>query len=446
MSVTHDIETDRDRSVLATSAPEEGTILSPDETARRDAQQYAETYGIDLEQALRRLEYQDDIGALNAALTANEPGTFGGLWLEHKPAYRVIVLFTRRGARTIRPYIRGKPWADIVEVRKADVTYADLQAIQAETSHALDRLDLTVSCALDVKGNRVEVWVTDREWFKGQLRKADIRLPDHVELVTVEGHSAQAVDVCAPSSVPDIAFPRQTPVEGHRMVMQTEMIGELVLVDGCLRVNSIFGDTSYLPVWPPEFTLRAHGDEIEVLDEDRQVVAHVGEEVYMGGGEGSAESMPACVREQLPASCTGPYFIVGDGVRPNLRHDSELFTLDVISTTARSLFLLHKKPALDEWAQGNAPLSGKLVLYDRCPRIQGELANYLPLWPPDHTVLVENGEVAILDGSEQAIGRVGEEVVLDGGSIPVSWESEQYRQLYYELLGDCHGPYWIVRD
>jgi len=313
--------------------------------------------------------------------------------------------------------------------------------------------------------NRVEVWVTDRAWFEAVLREANIQLPEHVELVVVEGHSAKEVDICATPSVPGVAFPRQAPVEGVRVVMEAELIGELVLVNGCLRVNSIYGDGSVLPIWPPEFTLkaekratvacpepcrRAAQDEIQVLDGAGQVVARVGQEVYMGGGGGSATSLAECVRQQLPADCIGPYWIVGEGVRPNLRHDSDLFTLDVISTTERSFLLLHKKPVLDEWAEGDALLIGKLVLYDyqRCPRVTSDsgLTDYLLLWPPDYGARVKNGEVEIVDGSGQVVARVGEEVRLSGGAIPVDWDSEKYRQLHYELPGDCHGPYWIVEN
>jgi len=426
-----------------------GAPLNADEALLQDAQQYAQDMGVDLDEAVRRLQSQDDIGRLNATLTANERETFAGLWVEHQPDFRVIVRFTRAGKRTIRPYIESEPWADLVEVRSASVTLAELAAIQAQTTQALDRLDFEVTSLLDVKGNRVEVVVTDRAWFEKELENAGVDLPEHVELVVTEGHSARETDVCAPSSVPGVAFPRQEPVEGIRATMEAELIGNLVLVDGCLRVNSIYGQASTLPVWPPEFTITADEDEIQVHDGDDQVVARVGQEVYMSGGEGSANSMPDCVREQLPAVCTGPYWIVGDTVRPNLRHDSELFSLDVISTTDHTLLFLGQKPALDEWADGDSVVAGTLVLYDyqRCPRVVSDdgLTDYVPLWPPDYGARVENGEFEILDGSGQAVARVKEEAVLAGASIPMVWDSEQYQRLRRELPGDCYGPYWVVK-
>jgi hypothetical protein len=264
------------------------------------------------------------------------------------------------------------------------------------------------------------------------------------------GKRAQDVDICATPGVPNVAFPRQAPVEGIRELMEAELIGDLVLDDGCLRINSSYGDGSILPVWPPEFSLEAANDVLQVLDGTGRVVARVGEEVYMGGGEGSSGAVAECVRQQLPATCTGPYWIVGEGVRPNLRHDSDLFSLKVITNTERSLLLLHQKAILEEWAESDSSISGKLVRYSpyRCPRIQSDsgLIDYLPLWPPDYQARIQNREIEILNGSGQVMARVGEPVHLKGGKIPPDWNSERYRQLRYELPGDCNGPYWIVRD
>ena len=432
----------------ASPIPSATPTLEISDALRHDALTMAEEMGIPLEEAVRRLQYQDDIGDLQVALTANERDTFAGLWIEHEPEYRIVVQFTRDGERTIRPYLKGKSWADRVEVRTAGATLVSLEADMAETMQVLQALDLNVIAALNVQENRVEVIVIDRAWFQAELDKAGVQLPEHVELVVSESYRGQEIDVCATPTVPGVAFPRQAPLVA--VVMEAQLIGELALVDGCLWVKDMYSGGSILPIWPPEFRLRAENDEIQVLDGDGQVVARVGEEVYMGGGEVSSPSLPDCVRQQLPASCSGPYWIVGMGVRPNLRRDSELFALEVISTTQRSFFLLHKKPVLDEWAEADSPAVGRLVLWDgqRCPRVVSDsgLTDYLLLWPPDYGARVEDDQIEILDGSGQAVARVGQTVRLGGAKIPVDWDVEAYRRLYFELPGDCHGPYWIVGD
>ena len=59
-----------------------------------DAQSYADEWGTTLEEAVSRLELQQAIGELQAALEENESGTFGGLWIQHGPEFRVVIRST----------------------------------------------------------------------------------------------------------------------------------------------------------------------------------------------------------------------------------------------------------------------------------------------------------------------------------------------------------------
>ena len=435
------------------ASPDPGDAIATaplDAALVQDAGTYAAEYGLDLEEALRRLALQDPIGALGAELAEKEGATFAGLWIEHEPAFKVFARFTENGGETLRPYIEGGPLEGLVEVLGAEATLEELTAAHQAAMREIDKLGIDVTSALDVVENRVAIFVADEGWFREQLDGAGIRLPEQVELVAAGGRSAGEIDICATPEVPGVAFPRQGPVEGPRVVMQALLIGRLVLVDGCLRIESVHGEESLLPIWPPEFGLAAEGDGIQVLDGEGRVVARVGEEVYMGGGGGSAEGLAECVREQLPAACGGPYWIVGDGVRLNLKGDSDLFTLEEVETPLRSFFLLHKAPLLDGWIEAESQVSGKLVLwdYDRCPRIFNENGpgDFLPLWPAGYGATVEEGAIAIVDADGRVVARVGEEVTLGGGPIPHSWDSEQYRQLFQELPGDCSPPYWIVGE
>ena len=84
--------------------PDDAKATAPlDDALAQDAQAYAADYGLDLEEAVRRLALQESIGALNAELAEKERATFAGLWIEHEPEYRVFVCFTQDGASTIQP-------------------------------------------------------------------------------------------------------------------------------------------------------------------------------------------------------------------------------------------------------------------------------------------------------------------------------------------------------
>ena len=154
------------------------------------------------------------------------------------------------------------------------------------------------------------------------------------------------------------------------------------------------------------------------------------------------------VLQQIPAACRGEYFVVGSEVRPNLRHDSELFALDVVSTTARTALFLRYKPSLDEQVTEATSISGKLVVYDynRCLHLQTEWGpgEVTLLWPPDWSVRVDDGTIVVVDGTGQAVARMGDEVRLRGRAVPQSMDLAIYRQLIDEMPGDCIGASWLV--
>jgi len=258
-------------------------------------------------------------------------------------------------------------------------------------------------------------------------------------------------DLLLTPPVPGIAFPRQKPTEGVRESMTAALVATLRLEDGCLQLQSPAGQVAHVPIWPPEFTLRlpddrAAGDEVLVIDGAGEVVARTGEEVFMSGGE-SAVSDP-WVLQQIPPACRGAYWIVGDTVRPNLRYGSDLFALDVLTSTGHTLFFLRQKPPLQAEVHERGTLQGTLAPpeSDRCLHIWTEWGPGVvtPLWPPDWSARVEGDTVVLIDGAGQAVARTGETVRLTGGVIPLNWESEVIRRLFDELPGDCLGTYWIV--
>lgn len=439
--------------LLAGCAPAAGGMVQPtaaptatvSDALRQDAEQMAADLGISVEEAIRRARVQDLVGDLNAELQQREADTFAGLWIEHEPEYRVFVAFTRDGETTLEPYLENRPIPELT-VRRARFTFAELDAIQARARRELDKLDFHVGVSISIPDNRVEVTVSDREWFEGELRRVGARLPDGVELIVVEGApTARDKDLLLTPPVPGIAFPRQKPAEGERVAMMAQLIGTLRLEGACLQVQSLGGEV-LLPIWPPEFTLRAEGEQVLVIDGEGQVAARAGEEVYLGGGYvGISDEW---VLQQIPAACRGDTFVVGNEARPNLRYDSDLFALDVVSSPQQTALFLRYKPALDEQVAGGEPIAGKLVVYDyfRCVHVQteGGPGPVTLLWPPDWSLRATDGEVAVVDGAGQAVARVGDEVVLHGRAIPHSLDFAAYRQLVEELPGDCIGASWLV--
>jgi hypothetical protein len=437
--------------LLAGCMPAQGGTARPTPTVgmaaslRQVTEEMAASWGVSPEEAYQRLRVEDPIGTLQAELTEWEADTFAGLWLEHEPRYRVVVAFTRDGKETLEPYLENRSIPGLT-IRQARFTYAELETKQAQAMRELGKLDYHVSVLFAVQDNRIEVIVSDRAWFESELQRVGAHLPEGVELVVLEGGStASDKDLLLTPPVPGIAFPRQKPTEGIRESMTAQLIGTLWLEGACLYVHSLGGEV-LLPIWPPEFTMRTEGEQVLVIDGEGQVAARAGEEVYLGGGYvGISDEW---VLQQIPAACRGAYFVVGSEVRPNLRYDSDLFALDVVTTTQQTALFLRYKPALDQQIAETGSIDGKLVVYDyyRCLHLQtsGGPDTATLLWPSDWSLRASDGEMIVVDGTGQAVARAGDEVSLRGRAIPHSMDFAAYRQLVDELPGDCVGASWLV--
>ena len=93
--------------------------------------------------------------------------------------------------------------------------------------------------------------------------------------------------------------------------MEALLQGKLAVTEGCLRVTGSGG--SHLVIWQPDFFVNNHEGVIEILDRNGEVVARVGEEIRIGGGEVPlTEKLKQLLREPLPEQCRGPYWSMGE--------------------------------------------------------------------------------------------------------------------------------------
>lgn len=170
---------------------ESGDLVSPNETDEEGelffAETYAKTHGVTTDEALRRFELQDVAGELGAELISKEADTLAGLWIEHTPEFKVVVLFTRDAEDIIKPYLQKyKELADIIEVGTAEMTLIELQNIQDEVSYSIENLGIPVASEINVYENCVVVYVADRAQIDNAISEGKLVLPDCVDVVTVE--------------------------------------------------------------------------------------------------------------------------------------------------------------------------------------------------------------------------------------------------------------------
>ena len=151
----------------------------------QDAQSYSDDVGIDLDEAIVRLQGQGMIGWLGAEIEMLEPATYGGHWIQHEPNYRMVALFTRNGDTTICPYIESHLMFDIVEVRSAEATYLELKNSQEEATKAVRQAGIQAESGVNVYRNVVELYAKEPAKLDPALQQAGLTLPDHVKVIQV---------------------------------------------------------------------------------------------------------------------------------------------------------------------------------------------------------------------------------------------------------------------
>lgn len=273
-----------------------------------EARWYAEANGVTLEEAARRFALEPAIGQLNATLEAREGPTFAGLWIEHTPMYRVIASFTRDGEAALARYIAGSDLAPVVEVRPAQFTLTRLQADIATLSAKLQGLPFTAS--VNVRENRVDVEVGDREEVDKFMRARGVQLPPTARLVHMsQGPSLDCSDESGRAY--GVFFPRHC-TQPWQPMMQALIEGELTIRDGCLIVGND------LAIWPPGWTLGMGADRLEVRDADGARVGALGDSVRFGGGQLSDPKHAAdVIGREPPPECRGlTAWVVGSAARP----------------------------------------------------------------------------------------------------------------------------------
>lgn len=129
---------------------------------------------------------------------------------------------------------------------------------------------------------------------------------------------------CAPTPSPQdvsemgvpVYFPQLEPMEEMPLAL---IYGVLINEEGCLRVIASEGSESYLVLWPADVNLVIEGEDISIHDSSGELVARVGQQIGLVGGEYDQREW-AAERLQpghgLPEDCTGPFWLSGEIVEP----------------------------------------------------------------------------------------------------------------------------------
>ena len=248
-----------------------------------------------------------------------------------------------------------------------------------------------------------------------------------------------------------VGFPQY---EGPPVLPERSRFGELIVVDGCLRVRG-YPDPTYpdrtpvslLLVWPANFTLSAKGNSIQIIDGAGLIAARVGDEVRFSGhpicSDGwclTTDIGEIDLLQPLPEGCPGPYWIVGEEVSAVAPDEPT-----VVSIPGSTLWFPRQKSVKGPLVQRTALNGGELILDGDCLRVgrpnpiyRNQNPNLVVVWPAGFTPHIEDGVVQIRNGAGRTIARVGDKIYMGGGETwfkPKGTDSDR-----------CPGKYWIAHD
>lgn len=135
--------------------------------------EYAKLHNLSYEEAERRLQLQIEMSALEGRIIAGE-ATYAGSWTQHEPEFRLIVAFTvPNGQEIIQKYLADIPWADLVEVRQAKYTVAELTVIFEQVNQAAQAATVPFESGTNIQASKVTLYTPDPDELRRQLETLD---------------------------------------------------------------------------------------------------------------------------------------------------------------------------------------------------------------------------------------------------------------------------------
>lgn len=172
--------------------------ITKDNALQRDTAWYANEFGISYDQAEYRLSLLDEFRLLQQVLREKEAATFGGLWLQHEPSFKVYIRFTDDGEEAIARYLVGSPLKDfVVIVKNSANSLESLIETQTEVAATLHKLNLEFDYDIKVQTGRVQLFVKDVGLFHSTLDRVNIPLSATVDIIEVESLSRETTDIKA---------------------------------------------------------------------------------------------------------------------------------------------------------------------------------------------------------------------------------------------------------
>jgi hypothetical protein len=163
------------------------------------AEVYAKHYSVSIEEALHRLTLQDSFPGLPTALENGEKGTFGGIWIQHEPEYRIVVAFTENGQQSLDKYSKliTKEVSAYIETKVVKTSFVELRNEQNKISQYLADNDVKIISRVDVINNCVSIDIlkADKDKFTIATQNDTSTMTEGIEINFIDSLPVPSADI-----------------------------------------------------------------------------------------------------------------------------------------------------------------------------------------------------------------------------------------------------------
>lgn len=304
---------------------------------------YARAYCVPIEEAERRMAIQlrdaigpkrepgpppapppDSIGAVAQAVSEKEAATFAGLWIEHRPRYRVVVAFTRNAAKTLAKYTRDPLFQPL---DRPGPTLAELTETQERLTKIFTERGYRWASAgrMEQHGKVVFELAQEAAPIRAAAARGEFALPSWVELKEPRPFPMPAPPPPRAGDDRVRAFPQlkhRTDMYMSTLVGVPPTPATLELRNGCLVLTT--AADSRVALWGAEIALDLSDPaQVSIVNRLSGVRIRVGERVSLRGLQpGVEEARNKAEKVGESPACPGPYRVV-DGFEPQAVHDAQ---------------------------------------------------------------------------------------------------------------------------
>lgn len=154
----------------------------PDAGPPSTEKSYAADNGLSVEEARRRLDELREARRLAGELRANESDTFGGIYVDHRPEFRITVLFTESPAEKLKKY-KAPRSAVAATSRQSEKA---LRQEQADLLKGIRENGGRVAAQTRVRAGEIDLFTDDEAGLNAAIAKGKITLDSRVKIKKVK--------------------------------------------------------------------------------------------------------------------------------------------------------------------------------------------------------------------------------------------------------------------